>query len=274
MIEITQERFESYVPSMRDSQSRSFEAIRPYMEQYKERAYQTIGVPEDFGQDALVEAYVYRWAAYDALPHLDLILTDNGFAVVSNQNLAPASRERVAALRERLRQERSDARDLLLFALCKLPAWRERPLCDRLRSTLLWNPMLLRRHGVERVEGARVCLEEYSDLLPQLAAAWRHVAMLISAEQAEWLRLHQDETDGDAQYAGDMRIVLREHCRKLMAALVTDNLPAARALTRLIQDFLNTNAGQLPEYSGSSKYAADNFTPYQNGPHDATFFFG
>lgn len=274
MIEITQDSFERFVPAFRDSESRTFEAVLPYIERYRDKAYGTIGVPADFGEDGLVEAYAYRNAAFAALPHLDLILTDNGFAVVSNSNLAPASRERVAALRERLRLERSDARDLLLLALCKLPSWRGTDGCRLLRSTLLWCPMLLRRHGVATLEGSHVGLEEYSSLLPAINHAWRRVVDIVSLELAEWLRLHQDETDGDPEYAGDMRIVLREQCRNLMAAHISERTVAVRALTVQIQDFLNRNAELLPEYYSSSKYRADNFTPYQNGKNDSTFFFG
>lgn len=34
----------------------------------------------------------------DIVPSLDLVLTPNGFGIVSNQNVAPASRDRVARL--------------------------------------------------------------------------------------------------------------------------------------------------------------------------------
>lgn len=45
-------------------------------------------------------------AFYRAVPSLDLVLTPNGFGVVSNQNIAPASKERVANLRAGLMMER------------------------------------------------------------------------------------------------------------------------------------------------------------------------
>ena len=57
---------------------------------------------------------VYATAAYNALPTLDLVATPNGFGVVSNQNIAPASKERVAAFRESLRQYKSDCKDQCL----------------------------------------------------------------------------------------------------------------------------------------------------------------
>lgn len=45
-------------------------------------------------------------AFYRAVPSLDLVLTPNGFGVVQNQNVAPASKERVANLRASLLAER------------------------------------------------------------------------------------------------------------------------------------------------------------------------
>ena len=49
-----------------------------------------------------------------AIPHLDLVLTDNGFGVVSNQNVAPASAERVNRLIQQVQQSLDDTIDELL----------------------------------------------------------------------------------------------------------------------------------------------------------------
>ena len=49
------------------------------------------------------------YALVSALPKLDLVFTPNGFGVVSNQTVAPASKERVQALSDALRRETDDA---------------------------------------------------------------------------------------------------------------------------------------------------------------------
>jgi|GEM_PF-2584641 len=58
-----------------------------------------------------VRFHLDRWAALSAitmtLSELDLVLTPNGFGIVSNQNIAPASKERVAALKEALYAKQS-----------------------------------------------------------------------------------------------------------------------------------------------------------------------
>lgn len=273
MITLSQAAFEQYVPAFRDSEARTYEAILPYMEKFRDTAFRTMKVPHDFPDTAKVEAYIYRNAAHRALPHLDLVLTDNGFAVVSNSNLAPASRDRVAALQERLREEKEDARDLLIFALCGHEAWRTSDECRRLRSTLLWCPMLCRRYGVTAPEGRPVYLREFLALLPQVQAAHYEVARMVSAEQMDWLLEHQDEYDL-TDTTGDARIVLREHCRRLMSALITGRRDSVRTLATRLQEFLNLRAAELPEYNGSTKFQADHFKPYENGKNDPCFFFG
>lgn len=272
MITLSKEAFEKYVPAFRDAETRIFEAVLPCMQQYLDKARNVIKIPDDYAGDALVEAYVYRQAAWQALPHLDLVLTDNGFAVVSNNNLAPASRDRVAALQERLREEKADARDLLLMDLCRNTAWRETEACRRLRSSLLWCPILLRRYGVTTADGHQVLEWEYNSLLPQVLAAGVEAARIVSAEQMQWLLEHQDEWD--ETQGPDLRSVLREKCRRFMAAYISDRKPAVRTLALQLQDFLNRHADDLPEYAASSKFQADNFKPYENKKDDACFFFG
>lgn len=69
-----------------------------------------------------VEEKIKAVIAYDAfhraIPSLDLVLTPNGFGVVSNQNIAPASRERVDGLRFALITER-DALIAQIWHYCR-----------------------------------------------------------------------------------------------------------------------------------------------------------
>lgn len=48
-------------------------------------------------------------ALLHAVPQLDLILTPNGFGIVSNQNVIPASKERIERLLLSLEKQRDDA---------------------------------------------------------------------------------------------------------------------------------------------------------------------
>lgn len=271
MIIISQPAFEQSVPAFRDSQPNTFEAIRFHIETYLDYARKGLGVPKAFEEQhpALVEAYIYRSAAHEALPSLDLILTDSGFAVVSNQNLAPASRERVAALRESLRQQASDARDLLLIELCHDETWRETDQCRTLRDSLLWCAMIARRYGLTATDGRELYAQEHGALYPAILAATEACTQLISAEQMQYLLSHQDDPDEIPEIK-----ILTEHCRKYIAAAAKGNKSAQHLLGTQIQRFINNNEEALTAYRNSSQYRANHTQRYENKKEDPTFFFG
>ena len=70
-----------------------------------------------------------RIVAFDAfrsaIPHLDVILTPNGFGIVSNSNIAPASKERVERLINSLLDNRDNEIESLLSLLPKETGWTE-----------------------------------------------------------------------------------------------------------------------------------------------------
>ena len=59
-----------------------------------------------------------RIVAFDAfrsaIPHLDIILTPNGFGIVNNSNIAPASKERIERLMVIVEKQRDDTFELYL----------------------------------------------------------------------------------------------------------------------------------------------------------------
>ena len=58
-----------------------------------------------------------------AVPQLDLILTPNGFGIVSNQNVIPASKERIERLLLSLEKQRDDALAVILTVLPDAHHW-------------------------------------------------------------------------------------------------------------------------------------------------------
>lgn len=262
---ISQPSFEQQVPAFRDSQPNTFEAVRPMMEHYLSVAKDQMAVPEDYANQPLLEAYVYKSAAAESVPSLDLILTDSGFAVVSNQNLAPASRERVAALLNSLRRQASDARDLLLLDLCKTN-WVSSQQCTLLRSTLLWCPMLARRYGIAINEN-----DPQNDFLLHLQAIEQASEMatnIIGQPLMDFLIAHQDEYSEKPAY-----VLVRESTRKYMSAVVQQNRRAAESQRQYILKKIEILADELPEYKESSTYRAAQAKNYENKPEDPTFFF-
>ena len=72
-----------------------------------------------------LEKLVACHAYMTAIPSLDLVLTPNGFGIVSNQTVVPASRERVAALIASLESQRDAAIEALILRLSSRADWQQ-----------------------------------------------------------------------------------------------------------------------------------------------------
>lgn len=277
MIAITQETLESYVPAFRSSEHYIFDSLQGYILEARERTAFILGddVEERAdGSDALRPLYVrlicYS-AARRAVPGLDLILTENGFGVVSNQNVAPASSSRVEALLESLRKMESDTMDSLVLQLLKTE-WKNKPEAKRIMKSLLWSPTLLRYYGIT-LAGREAYAEEYSTLQPAIEQAEEAVRKTISPElHAELLRrLRNNPSEHTSIYT---RVI--DTARQYMAAVAAG--PAAQpARSELLKERLlrivEEDADNLPEYKSSATYRAHHFQHYENRREDNTFFF-
>ena len=70
-----------------------------------------------------VASLIAAEAMRNAIPSLDLVLTPNGFGIVSNNNVAPASKERVERLISQMGAQRDHFIDLLIADLCGYEGW-------------------------------------------------------------------------------------------------------------------------------------------------------
>ena len=125
-----------------------------------------------------------------AIPSLDIVLTPNGFGVVSTQNLAPASKPRVDRLVGSMLAHRDDCIAALLPELVGASKWLTSPQADFFGSTLF--PDLGIVDAVGSIQGSR--WEKYLELRPQvidleasLAEEWLSPG-LMSALRSENLR--------------------------------------------------------------------------------------
>jgi len=75
-----------------------------------------------------------------SVPSLDLILTPNGFGIVSNNNVAPASKERVERLISSLAEQRDKSIGSLLKSLWQTMDWSNSDQCQWLTSSFFMSP--------------------------------------------------------------------------------------------------------------------------------------
>ena len=115
-----------------------FEILSPFIETAEQWAIDTfvpdaifdeIAEDDGFGPNERfrfpLEKLVACQGYMTAIPSLDLVLTPNGFGIVSNQNIVPASRERVDALINSLESQRDSAIEALILRLSSRTDWQQ-----------------------------------------------------------------------------------------------------------------------------------------------------
>ena len=188
---IDQTTFEIHVPSFKNATDEVFNKLKPLLDRMEEELLtdlvDTGQLPEDAAVAECFLHLVCLAAAHRAVSHLDLVLTPTGFGIVSNQNLAPASRDRVAALTRQLYRERSDCEDRLLDLLTAT-SWSGSEAAIQRICRLLWNATLARRYGVRSQSSfSELYVDEYQALVSQIDEAEQKVSELISPELHEEL---------------------------------------------------------------------------------------
>lgn len=134
---ISKGELEQFVPVMASSHDRVYEAIMPVLDDIAELVSENILGP--VGDKVLnnepdgrlmqaVKTYASHLAVLAVFRQLDLVLTPTGFGVVSNDNVSPASKQRVDALEGALRTGREKAYWRLVNQLRTVGGWGGQPL--------------------------------------------------------------------------------------------------------------------------------------------------
>lgn len=213
---------------------------------------------------ASLAAVAAHRALADAIPSLDLVQTVNGFAVVSNQNLAPASRDRVDRLIAAHRSQCDTAISALIPQLAAVAEWRDTPQCDYFRSTLFPTPAHIRP-----LASGAATWERYEELHQAIAAAEdRLAAEYISHELMQRLR---DETLGLSPLSSiDARLC--EALKGHVADIIQDR-PLRDIALRDIVDYIRRRPDTFPEWHRSD--TARLFSPpvFRNSKHSPGYWF-
>lgn len=213
---------------------------------------------------ASLAAIAAHRALADAIPSLDLVQTVNGFAVVSNQNLAPASRDRVDRLIAAHRSQCDTAISALIPLLATVPQWRDTLQCGFFRSTLFPTPA-----HIHPIASGATTWERYEELHPAIVAAEdRLAAEYISHNLMQRLR---DETLGLSPLSGiDARLC--EALRAHVADIIQDR-PLRDIALRDIVDYIRRHPDTFPEWHRSD--TARLFSPpvFRNSKQSPGYWF-
>lgn len=287
MFHPSQKEFEKFVPSLRDGGEEIYKGIKPYLQPAYWRLKNELKVELMNNKCApYFRRAVYATAAYNALPTIDLVATPNGFGVVSNQNIAPASKERVAAFRESLRQYKSDCKDQCLDRFFQSAQGGiadqgkknadgkiekiEIPADTILRSGVIYSATVARENGITMPDGQPVYEEEMRRLECKIAAADVKIKRLICGRQYRYEM-------GAGRFGSELDLMLR----RLAAMYVMQ--ADRRAVKDYENEILDFMEEEIESYPDSERYAfyktsvqrelRKNPVRYENRKEDPTYFF-
>ena len=143
-------------------------------------------LPEVKQTKIIASRIVASEAFRQAIPSLDVILTPNGFGIVSNSNVAPASKERIERLLTSLLDNRDAGIEQMMPILAWSDVWLQTPQAQFFRATMFPTPSVARLFP--RPQGGR--WEQYLAIRQAVIPIERFFArQYLSTEQMDVFRL-------------------------------------------------------------------------------------
>lgn len=214
-----------------------------------------------------VKKIVCMMAFTNKMPSLDLVLTPTGFGVVSTQDTAPASAQRVSALRNEMLTEVMRVRDRLYSMLFKIEGWglqQFNPSKESIMS-LFW-----RFDFLESLAGFQNATRADWDIVqPKIQDADYMLRRKIGDEYMDSLLM---ALKCDAIRSEDYSVVLR--IQTIIGRYVMGNGAIVREMTRTLVDTLEKNIEKYPLYAESEAYKTNHPDVYENTKESPLFIFG
>lgn len=204
-------------------------------------------------------------AMHRAIPNLDLVLTPNGFGIVSNSNIAPASRDRVDRLMGSMIAHRDAAIAQLLRDLPRIEPWVPTETASFFYATLFPDFSLCKMLGVkENLWDNFLSLREQVIPIEHQLAEKYFSEELLDALRYEWCTTQ------------DSMSKARAHVVKLIQAnvisIVKGNAPDLHALADIV-NFIRGREADFTEWVNSDTallYVPINF---KNTKRSGGYFF-
>ena len=204
-----------------------------------------------------------------AIPFLDLVQHANGFGVVSNQNLAPASRDRVNRLIEETALQRDNETEVLLDYLEETPelhdAWKGSKAYSILSDCLIMTSGELKK--LCSWTGSR---KDFLKLKPM-------IILRMYNELGRWMgrryidELVEQQRDNDLTDANKIVLDLLKYA---LANYVIDNVRDADALRDEAVTLMDNTPELYPTYANSQEYQLRHQEGYQNSVDSPIFIMG
>ena len=268
-IDITQEVFEKYCYSATNCNNHVYEAVVPQLDTTQENLFGTLGLyaidePSAIEKRLITTAICVK-AYADTIPHLDLVLTDSGFGVVSTENITPASSERVNRLLKKLLDMYDDAFDAILSLLRRHEEWYDSDIAKGYFSTFFWSAEYFRRKAFPEIY-RRDCAK-YQPLVTMAEARIRDIIGDELVDELLACIRHNDITAHQTQVIQLIHSIISAEICDMHSA---DIHPLVQTLLR----FLDTMIDSFPTYKASSAYQARKSGKFENKKENGAYFFG
>ena len=265
---IDKKTFESVVLSATSSTAHVFSMIEPHLAVTEQNLKSELLGSFDYTtvvgfEDILVRLVCLR-TYYEQIPHLDLVLTPTGFGVVSNENVAPASPERVKALRQQVKDACDDALDDAILAMLGTE-WAN-TISGRIRVNSFYFTGADLRDYAGMPDAHRSALVER---LIQIAEAEEYIRRGISSEFFEVLLDGIRKKELKTEY----RMIIHE-LKLAIGGWLHGNKDVLRMKLANVINEMERNIDEYTEYRDSEAYKVKHFERYENAKDDSTFFFG
>lgn len=215
---------------------------------------------------------VIAYKAYrEAIPFVDLIQTANGFGVVSNTNIAPASKERVERLMAQCDQQLDNSIDLLIFKIMtntpSLTEWKKFSLFEELTNCLFITGIDFGGYSSDNTKKRKAFLDAKNDMVTAQSTV---LAPLISQAFLDELILQNRNNTMTV----DNRLILN-NCRGILT-IISGNGKKGDDLKKVLNHvsyMLEKYIDKYPTYAASEEYALRIAPKYVNKQSDPTYFF-
>ena len=269
---ITKEQFEQIVSSATNSTSEVFDMISPHLQDVElQLRNELLGDTADNmdkvpGLEACVMKLICLRTYAEQIPQLDLVLTPTGFGVVSNQNLAPASADRVKNLLQQVVNAYEDTYDRCLEMLVGTD-WANTALARVNIPNLIYTARQLKLYA--DFPSADVHRSKLIEFRTRMYQAEEKIMQHVSAEFFE----HMLEQARHNTFTKEESAMADYMC-KFIGFCIAKNWPAAKSMLERIENYAESKVEVFVSYKDSAAYKVKHFETYRNEKEDSTYFFG
>jgi hypothetical protein len=271
-MEITKQEFEAILSVATSSHVEVYEKVEPhFMAAYDECKADVLGdvgtsAAEDGQHEQLVKD-VKRWVALQAFlavfRQLDLVLTPTGFGVVSTQQMAPASKQRVDALIGHLRDSALRAHGQLLASLCRISGWGATGQAKENIDTLFYDFRML-----QKMQGPAASHLDWQAAQQKIAEADEMLRRKLSTQYMDHLL---NAVRCNTETVDDHPVIFQ--CRHIINLWISGNQDAVRMKTGRMLNMLDADLEKYAIY-GEFGYPVNHHETFQNTQDAPAYIFG